>query len=459
MPSDTVDQPISILDIFSIGLGPSSSHTLGPMRAAAHFALDAADCVQKAASLQVILYGSLAYTGEGHGTDGAVLMGLEGADPTKVTAAELAERVSNIKSGGSLSFNGKVIAFDTKKNITFDKKTYIDGPPNPIDFILYADDASELLRKRFYSIGGGFITPDDNKEDTPNAIPYPFHSGDELFKLCTEHNMSVADVMRANEKAWRPQAETDRALDALLAEMQDCITRGCSTEGVLPGCLKVKRRACALHRNLKQNKSSPLPLQVMSWLNVYAMAVNEENAAGHRVVTAPTNGAAGIIPAVIAYYLEFCDGTPEGARDLLLTAGAIAMLYKRNASISGAEVGCQGEVGVASSMAAGALTAVLGGTIIQIENAAEIAMEHHLGMTCDPVAGLVQIPCIERNAMGANKAVNSAWLALNETGKNKVSLDQVIKTMSEIGHNMSSMYKETSEGGLANHVSVATADC
>ncbi len=442
---------VSFFDLFSIGIGPSSSHTVGPMRAAKMFVEGLRAPVDR---LQVILYGSLAHTGKGHGTDLAVLNGLEGCDPASAEPAHLFARRDEILSGKSLCVLGQYDIVFSAEDLCFEKKELLPMHPNGMRFIGYCE-GKQVACRDYYSIGGGFVLDSDAPLPESVDVPYPFESAAELLALCHSKQLSIADVMRVNESAWHPGEDIDEKVLYIADLMESIIEKGCRTEGKLPGGLQVQRRAKALYEKLER-RGLPNPCEqtdMMNWLNVYAMAVNEENAAGGRIVTAPTNGAAGIIPAVLTYYRHYHRGvTPKHCVDFLLTAGAIGILYKKNASISGAEVGCQGEVGVASSMAAGALAAVLGGSLVQIENAAEIAMEHHLGMTCDPIAGLVQIPCIERNAMGAVKAVNAARLSLLEDRENFVRLDKIISTMMATGRDMSHMYKETSLGGLAVNV-------
>lgn len=448
---------IGALDMFKIGIGPSSSHTVGPMIAARCFVngLKADGLSQKTARLSIELFGSLAWTGKGHGTDTAIMLGLCGyepatIDPDQVPAAlgliELIERVFVEPE--------HAIEFIVARDLVFNRAELLPGHSNAMRFIAYDGAANKIAQKVYYSIGGGFVTADTDSERPPPAIkdPLPFRSAGELLQLCITKNLSIAEVQLINEIAQRPQAEFLAGLDAIGVAMHACIDRGLRTDGELPGGLKVKRRARALHQSLAATRTHNLvpAHNVMEWIGVYAIAVNEENAAGGRVVTAPTNGAAGIIPAVLRYFRDFCPEYTEGkGREFLLTAAAIGGIIKLNASISGAEVGCQGEVGSAAAMAAAGLAAVLGGTPRQVENAAEIAMEHHLGMTCDPVGGLVQIPCIERNAFGANKAVAAASLALRGDGTHHVSLDQVIETMRQTGADMDTKYKETSRGGLA----------
>jgi len=452
---------ISIFDLFSIGIGPSSSHTVGPMRAAYQFVkiLRQQNLLNQVQRLKTELYGSLALTGKGHGTDIAILNGLEGQLPETVDPDKAVPRIQQIIAEQRLKLNGEqVIKFQAGQDLLFHSKEVLPLHSNGMHFSAF-DAAGQLLYQQiYYSIGGGFIvTEQDYGKELAQTkpIPYPFSTAEELLKHCKRHNLTIKELMLANESVYRSEIEIRQRILDIDKIMAECITKGCQTEGILPGGLKVKRRAPELYKKLKV-QGLPNPdhqADMMNWLNLYAMAVNEENAAGGRVVTAPTNGAAGIVPAVLNYFKNYHKAAnQESVITFLLTAGAIAILYKKGASISGAEVGCQGEVGVASSMAAGALTAALGGSLAQIENAAEIAMEHHLGMTCDPIAGLVQIPCIERNAMGSVKAVNAARLALMEDGEHKVSLDKVIKTMKQTGHDMMSIYKETSQGGLAVNV-------
>ncbi|MDF2866794.1 MAG: L-serine ammonia-lyase [Gammaproteobacteria bacterium] len=452
---------ISIFDLFSIGIGPSSSHTVGPMRAACQFVkiLQQQNLLNHVQQVKVELYGSLALTGKGHGTDIAILNGLEGQLPETIDPDQAVPRAQQIIAEQQLKLNGQhLIKFQVAKDLLFHGKEVLSHHSNGMRFSTFDIHGQLLGQQIYYSVGGGFIITEQDYGKEPQQakpIPYPFSTARELLEHCERHNLSIRDIMLANESVYRSEAEVRRRILEIDKIMAECIAKGCRTEGILPGGLKVKRRAPELYKKL-QVQGLPNPdhqADMMNWLNLYAMAVNEENAAGGRVVTAPTNGAAGIIPAVLNYFKNYHKAAnQESVLTFLLTAGAIAILYKKGASISGAEVGCQGEVGVASSMAAGALTAALSGTLAQIENAAEIAMEHHLGMTCDPIAGLVQIPCIERNAMGSVKAVNAARLALMEDGEHKVSLDKVIKTMKQTGHDMMTIYKETSQGGLAVNV-------
>ncbi|MDQ7746653.1 L-serine ammonia-lyase [Hydrogenophaga pseudoflava] len=453
---------LSTFDLFKIGIGPSSSHTVGPMRAAHRFALALRDggLLDAVQAVRCELYGSLGATGKGHGSDKAVLLGLEGEEPDLVDPDSIAPRLAALRESKTLSLLGThPIAFDEREGLKMLRKPL---PFHPNGMRLWAMDAqgAVLLDKTYYSVGGGFVIGQDEAGQhalVPDAtpLPYPFTTGDELLQRCQQSGLSIAQVMWRNELVWR-DADTVRAgLLKIWSVMQACVKRGIATEGTLPGGFKVKRRAGELHRSLTAHPEAALkdPLQVMDWINLYALAVNEENAAGGRVVTAPTNGAAGIVPAVLHYYARFIPGANEqGVIDFLLTAAAIGILYKENASISGAEVGCQGEVGVACSMASGALAQVLGGTPEQVENAAEIGMEHHLGLTCDPVGGLVQIPCIERNAIASVKAINAARMALRGDGTHFVSLDKVIKTMRQTGADMLTKYKETSRGGLAVNI-------
>jgi L-serine dehydratase len=450
---------LSVFDIFKVGIGPSSSHTMGPMRAAREFVLSLKDAGQLAATQQIAvrLYGSLALTGLGHGTDRAVLAGLEGAEPESVDPDSIETTVKRIRSSGRIRLLGEhEIAFDEPMQLLFMNHERLPRHSNGMRFDALGEGTAVLREEDYYSIGGGFIVRGNESEaretSTHAAPPYPFSSGEELLARCREHGLEIFELMLANERTWASEAEVRAKLLHIWKVMQGCVERGFRQTGVLPGVLKVRRRAPRLYRQLTEGGSAG-PLDVMDWVNAFALAVNEENAAGGRVVTAPTNGAAGIVPAVLHYYRRFESGAnEEGVLRFLLVAAAMGMLYKRNASISGAEMGCQGEVGVACSMAAAGLVAALHGTNEQVENAAEIGMEHNLGLTCDPVAGLVQIPCIERNAMGSVKAINAARLAMRGDGTHKVSLDQVIATMRQTGEDMSTIYKETSQGGLAVNV-------
>ncbi|MFJ9178467.1 L-serine ammonia-lyase [Streptomyces sp. NPDC102360] len=454
---------ISVFDLFSIGIGPSSSHTVGPMRAARMFArrLKNEGLLAHTSSVRAELYGSLGATGHGHGTPKAVLLGLEGDSPRTVDVEHADERVQTIKETGRLNLLGAhEIPFSYDDDLVLHRRKALPYHANGMTLWAYGDEASdgkELLTKTYYSVGGGFVVDEDAVEGSNPIVPddtslkYPFRTGDELLRLAQETGLSIPALMLENEKAWRTEDEIREGLLDIWRVMQSCVSRGMSHEGILPGGLKVRRRAASSARKLRA-EGDPKAL-AMEWITLYAMAVNEENAAGGRVVTAPTNGAAGIIPAVLHYYVNFVPGADEdGVVRLLLTAGAIGMLFKENASISGAEVGCQGEVGSACSMAAGALAEALGGSPEQVENAAEIGMEHNLGLTCDPVGGLVQIPCIERNGMAAVKAVTAAKMALRGDGSHKVSLDKVIKTMRDTGADMSVKYKETARGGLAVNI-------
>jgi L-serine dehydratase len=457
---------VSVFDLFKIGIGPSSSHTVGPMRAALMFAegLERDGLLGATATVKVELYGSLGATGKGHGTDRGVMLGLMGDAPDTVNPDTIAERLEAVRASRLLALLGRhTIPFVQKEHIAFYRQAL---PEHPNGMKLRALDASgQTLRESTYlSVGGGFVVtagaPNTKVLAAAEQLPHPFRTGAELLALCASTGKSIAQLMLENERVWHSDEAIRSGLLRIWDVMQSCVARGCGignpeAEGTLPGPFNVKRRAAQLYRALTANPERALqdPLSMIDWINLYAIAVNEENAAGGRVVTAPTNGAAGIIPAVLHYYVRFTPGANEkGVIDFLLTAAAIGILYKLNASISGAEVGCQGEVGVACSMAAGALAAVLGGTPLQVENAAEIGMEHNLGLTCDPVGGMVQIPCIERNAMASVKAVNAARMALRGDGAHYVSLDSVIKTMRETGADMKTKYKETSRGGLAVNI-------
>ncbi|HWR13783.1 MAG TPA: L-serine ammonia-lyase [Terriglobales bacterium] len=447
----------SIFEIFKIGIGPSSSHTVGPMRAARDFAarVDESGKLHQVERISVELYGSLALTGKGHATDRAVILGLIGEVPDLVDPATIDSKVQLVHETESLNLLGKKrIPFNESGDIVFLKKETMPGHSNTVRFTAFGSHGQVLDTQTYYSIGGGFIQREGEPESAGERapVPYPFRSASDLLEIGNSTGLAVWQIALANEKAWHTEAEIRSYLERVWHTMEACVQRGLQTEGILPGGLKVRRRAPALARKLAARNSTD-PLAPIDWVNAFAMAVNEENAAGGRVVTAPTNGAAGIIPAVGHYYRRFVSGANfEGILRYLLTAGAIGILYKENASISGAEVGCQGEVGVACSMAAGGLVAAEGGTNLQVEYAAEIGMEHNLGMTCDPIGGLVQIPCIERNAMGSVKAINAARMSMQETGDHKVSLDQVIKTMYQTGLDMQSRYKETSLAGLALNV-------
>ncbi len=451
---------ISTFELFSIGIGPSSSHTVGPMRAAKMF-VDlhlAENLLNNIYKLEVGLFGSLGATGKGHGTDKAVIGGLTGLAPETADPSALLQLLQTVSQTKRLQVGGvHEIVFDPPQQLKFSGKV-IGHHSNAMQLKSFDEAGKALLARTYYSVGGGFVVNEDAigedrivLDETP--LPYPFTTGQRLLELCDEFGLSISTLMMKNEMAWRSESEIRQRLLEIWEVMQACVKRGCREEGILPGGLKVRRRAAPLFRKLQSDSPSELPLSSMDWVNLWALAVNEENAAGGRVVTAPTNGAAGIIPAVLHYYHRFCAGADdEGTVRFLLTAAAIGTLFKINASISGAEVGCQGEVGSACSMAAGGLAEVLGGTPAQVENAAEIGMEHNLGLTCDPIGGLVQVPCIERNAMGAVKAINAARLALRGDGKHFVSLDKVIKTMRETGKDMKTKYKETARGGLAVNV-------
>jgi L-serine dehydratase len=465
---------VSSFDLFKIGIGPSSSHTVGPMRAACRFAqkwLEENGNLAKTARVRAEVFGSLALTGRGHGTDKAVLMGLEGHLPNLIDPDVIPGALARIRGEKKILVLGKhEIPFDEKNDLVMNKRQKLPFHTNGMRFTAFDANGDVLATRDYYSVGGGFVVnQDEAAEDRIVAdtteLPYPFHSGAELLQQCEAHGLTIAQLMFANEHAWRSGPEIRDGLREIWKAMQDCVARGILQEGTLPGGLHVARRAPALYAELSERPEAAMrdPLTVLDWVNLYALAVNEENAAGGRVVTAPTNGAAGIIPAVLHYYDRFCapsraaganepNARENGIFDFLLTAAAVGILYKENASISGAEVGCQGEVGVACSMAAAGLTAALGGTPGQIENAAEIGMEHNLGLTCDPIGGLVQIPCIERNAMGSVKAINASRMAMRGDGKHKVSLDKVIKTMRDTGRDMQDKYKETSRGGLAVNV-------
>jgi len=456
---------IGIFELFKVGIGPSSSHTVGPMKAAAHFmeSVRCAALLPRVERIRTDLYGSLAWTGKGHGTDKAVILGLAGESPETVDTGNADRIVTSARQDRMLRLSdGRTIGFDPDRDVVFDGVTAAARHPNTLAFTAFDGGDNALHQERWCSIGGGFVVLEEEvgkgQLQTEHDVPFPFRSGNELLSMGASSGLSVADMVMTNETSRLPREEVEAKLDHLVEVMMSCIDRGMATDGNLPGGLDVRRRAPSLYRKLREASGSNSRTQhaVMDWVSLYAIAVNEENAAGSRVVTAPTNGAAGIIPATLRYLRDHCqDVDVEGLRRFLLTASAIGALFKMNASISGAEVGCQGEVGVACSMAAAGLAAVLGGTNEQIENAAEIGMEHHLGMTCDPIGGLVQIPCIERNAFGAIKAISAASLALQGDGKHVVSLDKVIATMRETGRDMQSKYKETSLGGLA----VNLAEC
>ncbi len=444
---------ISIFDIFKIGIGPSSSHTVGPMKAAREFI----SRVEQSAvhRLEVRLYGSLAYTGKGHGTDSAILLGLSGEKPETVDPEHVDRLLVQIKTEHRLTMpGGTTIDFDPDTDLIFDYGEPLPRHTNGMRFAALDDGEITLLTEDYFSLGGGFIARGDEEEPSnqTGAPPHSFSDAAGLLEQAEKNGLSIPDLVYRNELSWREKADVDQKLTAIWDAMQSCVQRGLHTDGVLPGRMSVTRRAAGLYRSLKSQEHES-SLETMDWVNTYAIAVNEENAAGGRVVTSPTNGAAGIIPAVLHYYKYFVPGfDEEGVKRFLLAAGAIGILYKMNASISGAEMGCQGEVGVACSMAAAGLVAAYNGSSGQLENAAEIGMEHNLGLTCDPIGGLVQIPCIERNAMGSIKAINAARLAMQGDGSHKVSLDQVINTMRQTGLDMSTIYKETSQGGLAVNV-------
>ncbi len=455
---------ISVFNLFSVGIGPSSSHTVGPMRAARQFvlSLESTGLLNRVVEIKVDLYGSLALTGKGHSTDLAILLGLEGEAPEAIDPNSVLDRIESIRSSNSLNILGKKkIEFHEKDQLLFHYDKQLPYHPNGMRFIAYEAKNQELTSQIFYSVGGGFIVDQETAKkdkhlgEEGHKLPYHFYTADELLLFCRAQKMTIAELMMENEKTWRSKQEIHDGLLKIWQVMKGCVERGCHQEGILPGGLNVRRRAAGLYRTLQENKrlGKQDPAEVMQWVSLWALAVNEENAAGGRVVTAPTNGAAGVIPAVMHYYELLCPNpTEEGIVTFMLTAGAIGILYKEGASISAAEMGCMGEVGVACSMAAAGLTAALGGTNEQIENAAEIGMEHNLGLTCDPIKGLVQIPCIERNTMGAVKAINATLLALQGDGIHRVSLDQVIATMRQTGKDMKSIYKETSLGGLAVNV-------
>lgn len=453
---------ISVFELFKIGIGPSSSHTVGPMRAAKTFAeeLLSADNLHVTEQVKGDLFGSLGATGIGHGSNKAVMLGLMGESPEAVDVSKIPGTIDNIRATEEICLLGsKNIRFVEKTDLILHRREALPYHANGMVFTAYDKGGNILDTRVYYSVGGGFVLDESAASkgvitEDKTELPHPFKTGDELLSLSSETGLSISSIMMENEMVWRSKEQIQARLLAIWEVMDSCIDQGCQTEGILPGGLKVKRRAAHLYRQLRtQSSGEQDPLKILDWVSLYALAVNEENAAGGRVVTAPTNGAAGIIPAVLRYYMRFCQGArDEDVVSFLLTASAIGILYKENASISGAEVGCQGEVGSACSMAAGALTEVLGGTPEQVENAAEIAMEHNLGLTCDPIGGLVQIPCIERNAMASIKAISAARMALRGDGKHFVSLDKVIKTMRETGKDMKEKYKETARGGLATNV-------
>ena len=453
---------LSVFDMFSIGIGPSSSHTVGPMRAAGLFAQRLADdgLLDRVVRVRAELFGSLGATGHGHGSEPAVLMGLEGHHPETVDTDRAAGRLASLRERPVISLLGRhEIGFDRDTDLVLHRRRSLPYHPNGMTFVAWDADGGQVADGTYYSVGGGFVVNeqaaagDDPLVADRTVVPHPFSSALELLERCRQTGLPISGVMLANEMVRQSQVEVEAGLLQIWRVMEQCVDAGCRSEGVLPGGLKVPRRAPGLARRLRDDPYATDPLRVMDWVNLFALAVNEQNAGGGRVVTAPTNGAAGIIPAVLHYYRRFVPGASDhGVVRFLLTAGAIGVLYKENASISGAEVGCQGEVGSACSMAAGALCEVMGGNPEQVENAAEIGMEHNLGLTCDPVGGLVQIPCIERNAMAAVKAINAARLGLVGDGVHVVGLDKVIKTMRETGADMKVKYKETSRGGLAVNV-------
>jgi L-serine dehydratase len=449
---------LSVFDIFKIGIGPSSSHTMGPMNAARSFVdlLAARDLLSRTSQVSAQLYGSLALTGRGHCTDRAILLGLEGMSPDTIDSAAVESALHRIRVNGRIRLAGRhEIAFDEPLNLLFHMDQVLPGHSNGMRFTAHDSSLHVLAREEYYSIGGGFVVQAGAEAYAGAARrepPFEFNSGARLLELARAQGLEIHELMLARERTWRIDGEIRAGLLRIWQVMQDCVRRGFEAQGLLPGVLGVRRRAPKLYRQLMSGDPMS-PMHALDWVNVFALAVNEENAAGGQVVTAPTNGAAGIVPAVLHYYRRFEPGADDdGVIRFLLTAAAMGMLYKQNASISGAEMGCQGEVGVACSMAAAGLVSALNGSNEQIENAAEIGMEHNLGLTCDPVAGLVQIPCIERNAMGSVKAINAARLAMRGDGSHKVSLDQVIATMRQTGHDMSTIYKETSQGGLAVNV-------
>ncbi|MCW4149425.1 L-serine ammonia-lyase [Halomonas sp. 18H] len=451
---------ISVFDLFKIGIGPSSSHTVGPMQAAHDFvqALRARDLLERVARIEVHLHGSLSSTGKGHGTDRATIMGLMGERPQAIDPDIISPSIEELLESQTLLLDGRLaIPFVWTRDLQWHDES-LPYHPNAMTLVAHGH-ADELYRNVFYSVGGGFVVDQgqvdrDELDADTTALPYDFNSAGELLALCRLHDLRISELMMENEKAWRDEAEIRAGLWQIWEAMQACVQQGFANEGVLPGGLDVKRRAAALHRRLEAMEDDQslisTTFSAMDWVNVFALAVNEENAAGGRMVTAPTNGAAGIIPAVLHYYMRFQhDACERNVVDFLLTAGAIGILCKKNASISGAEVGCQGEVGSACAMAAAGLTEVMGGTVGQIENAAEIGLEHNLGLTCDPVGGLVQVPCIERNAIASVKAINATQMALRGDGEHFISLDKAIRTMRDTGADMQEKYKETSKGGLA----------
>ncbi|MBF7052678.1 L-serine ammonia-lyase [Halomonas sp. KAO] len=451
---------ISVFDLFKIGVGPSSSHTVGPMRAAYDFVgeLNERDLLTRVARVEVQLFGSLSATGIGHGTDHAVIMGLMGERPDSIDPDIIAPAIEELKESEALLLDDRhSVPFRWIRDMQLLEEN-LPHHPNAMRLIAHGH-GDELYRNTYYSVGGGFVVDEaqaaEGELDTDRTeLPFDFQTGDELLRMCHEHGLRISELMLENEKAWRSEAEIREGLLTIWTAMQACIEKGMEAEGVLPGGLNVKRRARSLHQRMLASEDDhsliASTMSAMDWVNLYALAVNEENAAGGRMVTAPTNGAAGIIPAVLQYYMQFRKGACErDVVDFLLAAGAVGILCKKNASISGAEVGCQGEVGSACAMAAAGLTEVMGGSVDQVENAAEIGLEHNLGLTCDPVGGLVQVPCIERNAIASVKAINAAQMALRGDGKQFISLDKVIRTMRDTGADMQEKYKETSKGGLA----------
>ncbi len=461
---DDLKVTYSVFDMFKIGIGPSSSHTVGPMVAAGRFVdvLQQGQLLDQTAHIEVRLYGSLAFTAKGHGSDTAILLGLSGQRPDLIDPDDVEGLLVSIRDAKSVKLAGShTITFDETTDLVFEYGDPLPGHSNGMRFQAFSEAGGELANCVYYSIGGGFVA-DDHELAAPTDVrevsvdlPYAFDTAEEMLRLGRDRGLSIAEMMMANESALQDPSKVNASLDKIWRVMSACMDRGMTAEGILPGGLKVRRRAQRIHQDLKNSmlKNTRLPHECMDWISLYALAVNEENASGGRVVTAPTNGAAGVIPAVIKYYLEFCPSADKkGVRIMLLVAAAIGSLIKTNASISGAEAGCQGEVGSACAMAAAGLAAALDGTNEQVENAAEIGLEHHLGMTCDPVGGLVQVPCIERNAMGAVKAINSASLSLRGDGQHFVSLDAVVETMRQTGEDMQTKYKETSLGGLAVNV-------
>lgn len=462
--------PVSVFELFSVGIGPSSSHTVGPMRAARLFALDLKSTghLNQCERVMVELFGSLAMTGKGHATDIAVLLGLEGETPEEIDPSVVQDRVAAIGTSGKLTLLGeRSLLFDICEDLVFHMGKRFSYHSNAVRFKAF-DSRGELLHSDiYYSVGGGFVVTQQealNPSLSPTAehcVPYPFQTCEQLLAHCEKQGMTIAEIVCANEKTWRSEEEIRKGVLHIWRVMQESVSRGLTQEGILPGGLNVKRRAKEMYQTLMANGGEISdPSEIFDWVSLFALAVNEENAAGGKVVTAPTNGAAGVIPAVLHYYLKFVpNASEEGIIRFFLTATAIGILYKEGASLSAAEMGCQGEVGVATSMAAGGLAAAQNGSNAQIENAAEIGMEHNLGLTCDPIGGLVQIPCIERNTMGAIKAINATRLALHGNGEHRVTLDQVIAAMRQTGEDMQTKYKETSEGGLAVHVPVNLPEC